>query len=124
MALTVTKAAASQHSLKYTYAGAGSFTTTVSAAQMISDCAAGPLKDLLNRVNTGITSVTWANLLTSKAISLYVVAQGTSGVSASAAVPLVVFSIAPPNSLSVFISSGADTVNGMIEIRYHPSQVR
>lgn len=124
MALTVTKLVASQHSLKYTYSGTGSFTVNVAASQMISDAAAGPLKDLLNRVNTGITSVTWGNLLASKSISLYVVSQGTSGATASAAVPLVAFIAGSPNALSVFITAGGDTVNGTIEVRYYPTQVR
>lgn len=123
MALTVAKAGASQHSLKYFYTGSGSTTTTVTAAQMIADCAAGPLKDLLQRVNAGITSTTWPNLAASKALSVYVTQNGTSGGGTSVG-PFVSFAAGPPNTLTTFLNSADGTVNGIIEIRYFPTQVR
>lgn len=124
MALTLTKAIASQHLLKYTYQGSqGNFTANVTAAQMISDAAAGPLKDLLNRVNTGITSTTWGNLVSSKSLSLYVTQNGTSG-SGSAPLPVVTLSAGTPNILNVLMNSSDGAINGTIELRYHPSQVR
>lgn len=122
--MALAKQVASQHMLRYTFVGTGSITLTVTAAQMLLDCAAGPLKDLLNRVNTGVAGVTWGNLLNSKAISLYVVSAGTSGGTASAAVPLVSFQAGTPNTLTAFLSAGGDTVNGTIEVRYNHSLVR
>jgi hypothetical protein len=123
MALSVTKAGASQHSLKYSYTGSGAFTTVVTAAQLIADCAAGPLKDLLQRANAGITTVTWGNLGTSKALSIYVTQNGTSGGGTSVG-PFVSLAAGVPNELSTFLNSADGTVNGTIELRYHPSQVR
>lgn len=123
MALTVTKAGASQHSLKYAYSGSGSTTTNVTAAQMIADCAAGPLKDLLQRVNSGITATTWGNLTSSKSLSLYVTQNGTSGGGTSVG-PFVSLSPGTPNVLATFLNSADGTVNGTIELRYFPTQVR
>lgn len=124
MAVTLTKLVASQHSLKYTYAAdQGQFASTVTATQMIADCAAGPLKDLLNRANTGIAGVAWINLLSSKSISLIVTQTSTSGDN-SAHVPFVAFSGPAPNVLGINTNSGNGSFNGTIELRYHPSQVR
>jgi hypothetical protein len=123
MALTVTKAGASQHSLKYFYTGSGSTTTNVTAAQMIADAAAGPLKDLLQRANAGITTTTWANLAASKSLSVYVTQNGTSGGGTSVG-PFVALSAGTPNVLSTFLNSADGTVNGIIELRYFPTQVR
>lgn len=123
MALTLTKAVSSQHSLKYAYnATSGSFAVLLAAATLIADCSAGPLKDLLQRANAGITTVTWANLLNSKALSIYVLPQGTSGSVFGDILALVNFQAAP-NAIAVNTNSAAG-INGMIEIRYHPSQVR
>jgi len=123
MALSVTKAGASQHSLKYFYSGSGSTTTTVTATQLIADCAAGPLKDLLQRANAGITTVTWGNLTAGKAVSLYVTPNGTSG-DGTQAVPFVSLAAGSPNALVTFLNSVGGTSNGTIELRYFPSQVR
>jgi hypothetical protein len=123
MALTLTKAVSSQHMLKYAYAAtAGSLAITLTAAQLIADCSAGPLKDLLQRANGGITTVTWANLLNSKALSIYLLPHGTSGGVFGDTVALVNFQAAP-NVLAVNTNAAAG-VDGMIEIRYYPSQVR
>jgi len=122
MALTLTKANATPYALKYTYSGTGSATATVSAATLIADCQSGPLKDLLTRVNAGITSTTWSDLPAAKAFSIYVLPRSTSGVAQDAAI--VVDMTTGPNKLEALIAAGASTVIGEIELRYHHSMVR
>ena len=71
---------------------------------MIADCAAGPLKDLLQRANAGITTVTWANLALGKSLSIYVTQNGTSGGGTSVG-PFVSLAAGTPNVLSTFLNS-------------------
>ena len=125
MAITLTKAAATPSSLKYTWLGTGNDIGTKTASQLIADCAAGPLKSLLTQVNgglnAGVSGLNWAGLLHSSLISVYIILEGSSGALSN---EIAAAFNSGANRFDFFCNIGGSTENGTIEIRYIPSSVR
>jgi len=117
---------ATSYSLKYNVSGANGASTTITAATLIADAAAGPLKTLLQSVNAGLTvpgvPSGWTSLGTSKQLSVYFTPTSDSGASGGSA--SVAFTSSPSNNIkAVFVAAGGDTIAGVIEIRFYPSNV-
>jgi hypothetical protein len=125
MAVTLTKVAATPYCLKYTWLGTGTDIGAKTAAQLIADCAAGPLKQLLTQVNAGlnagVTGLTWATLAHSALLSVYLMLEATSGTTTN---EISSAFTSGPNTFSINIAVGANTENGYIEIRYFPSSIQ
>jgi hypothetical protein len=125
MAVTLTKVAATPYCLKYTWLGTGNDSGSKTAAQLIADCAAGPLKELLTQVsgglNAGVTGLNWAGLMHSALVSVYVIVEASSGALSS---EIGAAFNSGANRFDFFCNIGVSTENGTIEIRYWPSAVR
>jgi hypothetical protein len=122
VATTFLKKTASAYSLKYvvTSTGGGA-TANISAAQVISDCAPGPLKAFLNAINSGgaggAGGITWPSLGQGSIPQLSVIISSNLGDGIASAD----FN-GPAN---IFEAAGTANVGGaVVEIRYWHSAVR
>lgn len=119
--MAVTKKSAASDSLKYEFTAVGADSVLVSAATLLTDCAAGPLKTLLTQVNgglnAGVSGLTWATLPNSVLLTVSVAVSGAPG---AATTPTVTF-LASPNQLQ-FATGAAVTMT--VELRYRHSLAR
>ena len=117
MATTFSKQSASQYSLKYQVTSDGSSVSAAkTAAQLIADCAAGPLKAFLGNLNAKSAGA-FAAIAggVSPLISVYNSSNGAgSGIAAAD------FSFAP-NAFTAVGAAGAGVA--IVEIRFHQSSI-
>lgn len=126
MASTLTKTSAGPCSLKYLLEtnSNGSNLASKTAAQLIADCAAGPLKAFLTQaaagLNAGYSGLTWAGLDQFPQLSVRIKQNGTSGSATSLLAPTF-----ETGATRFQVSTIADgSINCYVEIRYWPSAVR
>ncbi|HEV3059584.1 MAG TPA: hypothetical protein VGY48_15145 [Vicinamibacterales bacterium] len=121
MAIGFTKAGASPYALKY-FLNGGAGSATRSATQMIADCAAGPLKTLLQEVNAGLTPLGtngWTNLANSVPLSIYVTPLSVGAAGDCGACGFT----GGPNGITGSIQVGNGATSYLVEIRFYPSSV-
>lgn len=109
MALTLTLKSATQHSLKYEFVIPNQ-QQSKSQADLINDCAAGPLRALLDR---SYTAAEWAELPKGKLLSVFITpfdGQGPIG---------VVFAMGGNNEMRVQSTSMGG--GAVVELRFHHS---
>ncbi len=104
------KLTATPYSLQYIYTGGGS-ADSLTAATLIADCAAGPLKTFLTQANA---YGTWISAAFSKVIRVY----GTQETGAAANITSVLFTTGGSNGLQV---ASAGVCTALIEIVFKHS---
>ncbi len=118
--MTVTLQCASQNMLRYavTASGAGSDTTSLTQARMLTDCAAGPLKAKLGSslLSSGDTPaiVAWSELPLDPELSVYVSPGSTS--------PAVIgYAFAHPSADNIIELTALAAGLAYVEIRFNPT---
>jgi hypothetical protein len=117
MAATLTKVSAAPHALKYSYVADGSDTVIKTQTQLVADCAAGPLKELLRK---SYSPAAWTALCEGTLFSVYLTLLPPTSTGPVTPNPVAVFDTFGPDNL-MRISIGAAVSRLLVELRFNHS---
>lgn len=124
MAISHTLLGATPHAVRYSVIGDTNDNESITAAQLLADCVAGPLKDTINQANLAGNAAWVALGQTNMAVSIVNGGQ-TTNTPSPATVPQGVFdTLGGTRNFRFVAAAGSNAVPGVLEIRFNHSYVR